>query len=68
MATHDLAHGLSVSGLLHTHATRTFQAVKAHDTRELGPDQFLISVHRQHRNFQRLAVSASHTITPAEQH
>lgn len=58
MAAHYPAHDVSVIGLLHTHVTRPLQIVKAHDPGEFGPDQLLISVHRQHSNFQRIIVSA----------
>ena len=62
MATHYLAHDLSVVGMLHTHATWSLQDVKAYDPRELGSDQFLFPVHREHRNLERITVSAVRNI------
>ena len=59
LAAHHLAHDLSVSWLLHTHVTRPFQDVKAHNSREFGVAQLLIFVHCQHSNFERITVSAA---------
>lgn len=64
MAAHDIAHDLGVLRLLHTHVTWSLQAVKAHDPREFGLDRFLILVHRQYSNLQRLTVSAFSSKAP----
>lgn len=63
MAAHYLAHDLSDAGVLHTHAKGPLQDVKAHDSRELGLDQLLIPLYRQHSDFQCITVSAFRSIS-----
>ena len=67
MAAHYLAHDLSDAGLLHTHVKGSLQNVKAHDSRELGLDQLLIPLYRQHSNFECITVSAFISIASNQQ-